>query len=92
MLPHSECPMRTQVRRMGNSSGVIIPKLILTHLGVTAGDDLELALEGDRIVLVPVRSRPRAGWAEAARAISEAGDDALVWPEFPNSGDAELEW
>lgn len=77
---------------MGNSSGVIIPKPVLVHLGVTAGDDLDLALEGDRIVLVPVRARPRAGWAEAARAIADAGDDSLVWPEFSNSGDVELEW
>lgn len=84
--------MRTQVRRMGNSSGVIIPKPVLNHLGIAAGDDLDLALEGDRVVLIPVRSCPRVGWADAARAVAQAGDDALVWPEFPNTDDAELEW
>jgi len=84
--------VRTQLRRMGNSSGVIIPKPILTLLGVTAGDDLDLALEDGRVVLVPAKEHPRAGWAEAARSIAEAGDDALVWPEFANADDAALEW
>jgi len=36
--------------------------------------------------------RPREGWAEAFREIAEAGDDALIWPEFGNDGDDELTW
>lgn len=84
--------MRVQLRRMGNSSGVIIPKAVLAQLGVEAGDSLDLALRDDRIVLVPVKEHPRAGWAEAARDIAEAGDDALVWPEFGNAGDEDVRW
>jgi antitoxin MazE len=83
--------MRTSVRRMGNSSGIIIPKPILTQIGVKAGDDLDLSLDEDRIVLTPARD-PRAGWAEAAKRIAETGDDVLVWPEFGNTDDADLEW
>jgi hypothetical protein len=37
-------------------------------------------------------ARPRAGWAAASKALAEAGDDKLVWPEFPNPEDDELEW
>jgi len=40
----------------------------------------------------PVKRRPRDGWAEASRKIAEDGDDNLVWPEFPNVGDAALRW
>jgi antitoxin MazE len=40
----------------------------------------------------PVKRRPRDGGAEAARKIAEAGDDNLVWPEFPNADDADLRW
>jgi antitoxin MazE len=43
-------------------------------------------------VLAPLKRHPRAGWAKAAKCIAEAGDDALVWPEFGNAGDAELKW
>lgn len=84
--------MRVLVRKLGNSSGVIIPKPILSQIGVAAGDDLDLSLDEDRIVLAPIRRHPRAGWAEAAKRVAEAGDDALVWPELGNAGDAELKW
>ena len=84
--------MRAQLRRMGNSSGLIISKPVLTQLGVAAGDTLDLAVEGGRLVLTPVSAHPRAGWAEAAQRLAEAGDDGLVWPEFGNQGDSELQW
>lgn len=35
---------------------------------------------------------PRAGWAEAAQTLAEAGDDAPIWPEFANAEDTELKW
>ncbi len=84
--------MRTAIRKLGNSSGVIIPKAMLAEVGVAIGDQIELALDDKRITITPIKRRPREGWAEASRAIAEAGDDALVWPEFGNDADAELEW
>jgi antitoxin MazE len=84
--------MRAPVRKMGNSSGVIIPKPILTQIGVAAGDDLDLSLDKDRIVLTPMKRHPRAGWADASKRIAEDGDDVLVWPEFGNAGDSDLKW
>ncbi len=84
--------MRSVVRKMGNSSGVIIPKPVLAALGASPGDAVEVTHQDDRIVIVPLRQTARAGWAEDAKAIAEAGDDALVWPEFGNRGDDELTW
>lgn len=84
--------MRAQLRRMGNAFGVIIPEPILAQLGVTVGDSLEIVVEAERLVLVPVPAHPRSGWAEAARRIAEVGDDAPVWPEFGNEGDEDLQW
>lgn len=84
--------MRAPVRKMGNSSGVIIPKPILQQIGIEVGDHLDMTLEQDRIVLVPLSRHPRADWAKAAQDIAQAGDDALVWPEFSNSDDTKLEW
>ncbi len=45
--------MRAPLRKVGNSSGVIIPKPILIQIGVETGDDLELSLDEGRIVLAP---------------------------------------
>ena len=73
--------MRAAVRKLGNSSGVIIPKALLRDLGVAEGDPVEMTLEAGRIVLVPIKRRARAGWVEASESIAEARDDAIVWPQ-----------
>ena len=84
--------MRTSVRRMGNSAGILLPKPVLAELGVRTGDDLSLTLEKGRVILTPAREHPRTGWAEAAAEIAASDDDSLVWPEFGNTGDDELIW
>lgn len=84
--------MRSAVRKMGNSSGVIIPKPFLVEIGSKPGDEVEILVENGRIVITPVRSQPRAGWAEDAKRLAEEGDDASVWPDFPNEADIDLKW
>lgn len=82
--------MITEIRRVGNSRGIIIPKPMLTQVGLEK--EAEIAVERGAIVLRKPRHRPRQGWGEASRRIAEAGDDQLVWPEFGNLGDEELQW
>ncbi|MGH7097791.1 MAG: AbrB/MazE/SpoVT family DNA-binding domain-containing protein [Stellaceae bacterium] len=84
--------MRTALRKLGNSSGVIIPKSMLAEVGIDSGDAVDITLEDGRIVMVPVKRRPREGWAEASHEIAEAGDDTLVWPEFGNADYDDLVW
>jgi len=84
--------MRSAVRKMGNSSGIIIPKPMLAEIGIKAGDDVDLRVDGDRLVIEVLKPHARAGWAEDARRIAESGDDRLVLGEFGNDGDDELTW
>jgi antitoxin MazE len=84
--------MRAAVRKLGNSSGVIIPKSLLAEAGVSIGDMVDLTLDEGRIVLAPVLRQARAAWAEASKRLADAGDDAPVWPEFGNSDDETLDW
>jgi antitoxin MazE len=84
--------MRVVLRKMGNSSGVIIPKPFLAEIGAKSGEDVEMALEDGRIIIAAAKRHPRAGWAEASHRIADAGDDALVWPEFGNADDETLTW
>ena len=83
-------PLRVTLRRMGNSSGVIIPKPFLTEIG--AAGAVEMVVEDGRIVIAAEKRAPRAGWAQASRELAEAGDDTLAWPEFGNADDETLEW
>jgi antitoxin MazE len=67
--------MRTAVRKLGNSAGVLIPRSLLAELGL--GDAVDLLVEDGRLVLAAIPRGGRVGWAEAARDIAAAGDDQL---------------
>jgi len=82
--------MKTTIRKMGNSQGVILPKPLLAQVGLE--DEAELVVEDDAIVIRRPRGAIREGWAEASQAIAAAGDDGLVWPEFGNDDDTHPQW
>jgi antitoxin MazE len=82
--------MRASLQRVGNSQGVIIPKPILLQVGFEREIDMEV--EDDAIVLRKPKRHVRDGWAQASKALTAAGDDALVWPEFANDDDDKLTW
>jgi antitoxin MazE len=87
-----EIAMRAVLRKLGNSSGVIIPKSMLAEIAISVGDTVDITLEEGCVVIAPVKRRPRAGWAEASRDIAATGDDEPVWPAFPNAEDQDLVW
>jgi antitoxin MazE len=80
------------IRKIGNSQGVVIPKPVLAQLGLDSEAGAEMTVEDGALVLRRPASPVRAGWAEAARSIAEAGDDELVMGEFGNEEDPELVW
>ena len=83
--------MRASIRKMGNSSGVIIPKPLLTELGIKTGDTVEMKLEAGKVTLAPIKRHAREGWAEASKALAATGE-GLAWPEFGNEDDEKLIW
>ena len=85
--------MKTTIRSIGNSQGVVIPKPLLMQLGLEG--EAEITIEGDALVLrkPPQLPKPvRAGWAQASKKLAKAGDDVLVMGEFANADDGELAW
>jgi antitoxin MazE len=80
--------MKASIVRIGNSQGVRIPKALLEEAGLSG--EVELRLEGRRILIEPVED-PRAGWEEAAARISAEGGDELLLGDFANEWDHE-EW
>jgi antitoxin MazE len=82
--------MKTTIRRMGNSQGVLIPKPVLVQLGLEG--EVEMEVENDTIVLRRPRHKAREGWADASKALAASGDDDLVMGEFSNADDAEIAW
>ncbi len=67
--------MKTPLRKVGNSFGVILPRAMLAQAALT--DEVEMKVEKGTIVL----SRPaaaRAGWAAASKAVAARAEDALA--------------
>ena len=79
--------MKSHIRRLGNSQGVIIPKPLLDEIGLKTGDPVELKVnKKGRLVLSPARGLPRSGWAADSQALAEAGERGRSWPT-PTSED-----
>jgi antitoxin MazE len=73
--------MKSHVRKVGNSHGVIIPKPLLDEIGVKTGDVVNLKInKKGRLVMSPVRTEARSGWSADSRRLAEAGEDrSLKW-------------
>lgn len=82
--------MQVSIRKIGNSQGVLIPKPVLAQVGLD--DVAELRVNNGVIEIRPAKRNPREGWAKDSQRVAEAGDDALVWPEFANDDDRDLVW
>lgn len=50
--------MRARVQRWGNSLALRIPKAFATETALESGSEVELTLDGGRLVVTPVAARP----------------------------------
>ncbi len=80
--------MKSRIVQIGNSRGIRLPKVLLEEAQLL--DEVELEAEPGRIV-IRRGSRPRAGWAAAARRMRERDEDQLLDPTTPTRFD-EKEW
>jgi len=80
--------MKSRIVQIGNSRGIRLPKVLLEEAQLA--DEVELEAEPGRI-LIRNGSRPRAGWAAAARRMRERGADRLIDPTTATRFDKK-EW
>lgn len=82
--------MKTRLVRIGNSRGVRLPKPLIEQAGL--GEDVELQVR-DGAIVIAAATRPRHGWAAAAKSGHERGDDRLeVKGPTTRFDDEEWEW
>jgi len=80
--------MKARLVQVGNSRGVRLPKPLIEEAGLS--DEVELRVRKGAILILAART-PRAGWAEAARALHERGESGLLDAPTPTRFDEE-EW
>jgi antitoxin MazE len=82
--------MKAQIVRIGNSRGIRLPKVLLEEAQLES--EVELQAEPGRIVIRGV-TRPRAGWAAAARRMREKDEDRLLdKPTATRFDEEEWKW
>ena len=79
---------KTRIVQIGNSRGIRIPKGLLEYAQLP--DEVELQAEQGRLI-VRAAHGPRAGWADAAKAMRTRGDDQLLDAAISSQFD-EKEW
>lgn len=84
--------MQITIRDIGNSKGVVLPKLLLAQAGLDDQATADMSIENGAIVLRKPAPNHRVDWAKAAQALAAKGGDELLMGEFGNADDAELTW
>ena len=76
--------MQTALRKIGNSTGMILPKPILKELGVESGTSMDVVVENGRVIATPLKRKIREGWAEAAAIVGAEPltEEEREWLDF----------
>jgi antitoxin MazE len=85
--------MRTTLRRIGNSKGVLIPAAFLASCRIE--DQVDMQLRDGQIVITPLPRTVREGWfappASGADLAHEAAE-LQVWDAVTVTDDSEWVW
>lgn len=81
--------MRTTIRKIGNSSGIIIHKVMLEALKIEEKDELELSIQDGKIMISKAKE-PRKNWKEQFLSAGSTEDESIEM-DFQNQFDGE-EW
>jgi antitoxin MazE len=80
--------MEVSIIKIGNSKGLRLSKTIIERYNIR--DTVDLILEKGQIIIRPL-SKPRKGWEEAFKEMSENGDDQLLFNDVFEDENPE-EW
>jgi antitoxin MazE len=67
--------LEVSVVKIGNSKGIRFSKMVLEKYNIR--DKVDMILEKGQIIIKPL-SKPRKGWEEAFKEMSENEDDKLL--------------
>lgn len=71
--------MKSTIRNIGNSKGIILPQNILKECLIEY--EVNVEVRDKTIVISPFKDQKRKGWAEAFQEMAKNGDDQLIIPD-----------
>jgi antitoxin MazE len=83
--------MRSNIRNIGNSKGIIIPQGFLKECLIE--EEVNIEVRDKHIIISPVENQKRKGWANAFKKMAENGDDHLLLPDvFDDEDTTDWKW
>ncbi|MBM9589650.1 AbrB/MazE/SpoVT family DNA-binding domain-containing protein [Leptospira sp. 201903075] len=82
--------MKATVIQIGNSKGIRIPKTVLAECQIE--DEVDLLVEGNKIIITPYKNKPRVGWEDQFKAMAERKEDQLLIPDSIDLETKDWEW
>lgn len=79
--------MKLSVVKIGNSKGIRIPKAVLEECHIE--DEVDLLINNNKLIVVPLKSKPREGWEKQFKTMSSNKDDKLLIPDSIDLSDWE---
>jgi antitoxin MazE len=68
--------MKINIIQIGNSKGIRIPASVLNQCHI--GTEVEMNIENQKIVIIPVKQTPRQEWAKKFKEMSANNHDSLL--------------
>lgn len=96
--PFEMTRLQSTLRKMGNSTGLILPKAILDQLGLASGTKVDLRVVNGEVIARPAKRKVRDGWEEDAKRVGATGftEEERDWLEFDDpiedDGPIPQEW
>ena len=81
--------MKSYIRNIGNSKGIILPQNLLKECEIEY--EVNIEVKDKTIIISPVEEQKRKGWAEAFQEMAKNGDDQLIIPDVFEDEDLN-EW
>jgi antitoxin MazE len=83
--------MRSSIRKIGNSKGIILPQSFLKECFIS--DEVSIEVKGQQIIISAPENAKRKGWEQAFKQMAENGDDQLVIPDvFIDEDHTDWQW
>ncbi len=83
--------MKSSIRSIGNSKGIIIPQSFLKQCFID--EEVTIEVKDNHIIISPAEDVKRKGWADAFKQMAKNGDDELSIPDvFEDEGFTDWKW
>ena len=78
--------MKTSIRKIGNSKGVLIPASLITSCNIQ--DEVEMRVENNRIIIEPLSPALRENWFKGY----DASKDENAWKDIKETEAEQADW